>query len=119
MTDEDALICDLADTYGIYDYKSLPVVTVATLALGLKGNSRIMKKMTGQPVDDDLILLAGILDRLSFIAWTKTKAAQQGRNRPEFVLNNLLNDKKKTVREIETFSSGEEFMERLEQLRKG
>ena len=119
VADEDALICDLAETYGIYDYKSLPVTTVATLALGLKGNSRIMKKMTGQPVDDDLILLAGILDRLSFIAWTKTKDAQHGRNRPEFVLNNLLNGKKKTVREYETFSSGEEFLERLEQLRKG
>ena len=27
-TDEDALICDLAETYQIYDYKSLPAYMV-------------------------------------------------------------------------------------------
>ena len=119
VTDEDALICDLAETYGVLDMWSLPVLTVATLSIGLKGDSRIMRKMAGQAVDDKIMLLAGILDRLSFLAWTKTKDAQSGRNRPDSVLNKLLNGNKKPDRGFEVFNSGEEFMERLNQLRKG
>ena len=30
--DEDALVCDLAETYGIYDYKQLPLLKVAVFA---------------------------------------------------------------------------------------
>jgi len=118
VTDKDALICDLAETYGIYDMESLPVVTIATLALGLKGDSRIMRKLTGQTVDTDIVLLAGMFDRLSFLAWTKTKDAQSGRNRPDSVLNKLLNGNRKPEREIEVYNTGDEFMERLNQLRK-
>ena len=119
VTDKDALECDLAETYGIYDMESLPLSKVATFALGLKGDSRIMLKMMGQSVSNDTLLLAGILDRLSFLAWAKTKDAQSGRNRPESVVNKLLSGNKKPERGFEVFDSGEEFMERLNQLRKG
>lgn len=119
VTDEDALLCDLAETYGVLDMWSLPILTVATLSIGLKGDSRIMRKMTNQPVESNIIFLAGILDKLSFLAWAKTKDAQSGRNRPASVLNKLLNGNKKPEREFEVFSSGEELMERLNQLRKG
>ena len=44
-TDEDALICDLAETYQIYDYKSLPAYMVATFSVGLRENSRIKMKL--------------------------------------------------------------------------
>ena len=37
FTDEEALICDLAETYQIFDYRSLPVRTVATLSAGAAG----------------------------------------------------------------------------------
>ncbi len=30
--DEDALVCDLAETYGIYDYRQLPITRVAVFA---------------------------------------------------------------------------------------
>ena len=119
VTDEDALFCDLAETYGIYDLEALPLFKIATLAIGLKGDSRIMRKMTGFPVGTDTFLLAGILDRLSFLAWTKTKDAQSGRNRPDSILNNLMHRDTKPERNFEVFASGEEFMERLKQLRGG
>lgn len=62
--DENALICDLAETYNIYDYRSLPLRTVATLAVGLRGNSRIMMKMRGAEISGDAsFLLAMIIDR--------------------------------------------------------
>ncbi|MBQ4177615.1 MAG: hypothetical protein II640_09125, partial [Lachnospiraceae bacterium] len=55
--DEDALICDLAETYGIFDMESLPVKLVATLAMGLRGDSRIKMKISGAVLSRrDLIL---------------------------------------------------------------
>lgn len=64
--DEPALICDLAETYGIYDYRRLPLRTVAVLAVGLREDSRIMKKkaqVEGVP-DLKTQLLAIIADRI-------------------------------------------------------
>ena len=43
--DEEALICDFAETYHIYDYKRLPLTTVAALAVGLRENSRLKMAM--------------------------------------------------------------------------
>ena len=63
--DKGALICDLAETYGIYDYRSLPVRTVATLASGLRENSRIKTKLRGCKAEDDTDVLIGMVyDRL-------------------------------------------------------
>ena len=36
--DEDALVCDLAETYHIFDMYELPCLKVATLAKGLRVN---------------------------------------------------------------------------------
>ena len=66
--DETALICDFAETYHIYDYRAMPLRTVAALAAGLRRNSRIMIKMSGVGVDPDTLLLAAAVDRLSFLA---------------------------------------------------
>lgn len=116
VVDEDALMCDLAETYGIFNMETLPIVQIATLAIGLKGDSRIMRKVAGQPTDSTTIFLAGILDRLSFIAWTKTKDAQKGHNRPKSILDELF--EKRTDKNFEVYETGEEFLQRLHQLRK-
>ena len=63
--DEGALICDLAETYGVYDYRSLPVQTVATLSVGLRDNSRIKMKVRGEKASRDTVLLALIRDHLA------------------------------------------------------
>lgn len=93
-TDEDALICDFAETYNILDYRALPLNLAATLAVGLRADSRIMLKLTGQKIDYNTVLSAAILDRLSFLAWTKTKDAEAGRNRPESVVSKLMEEPK-------------------------
>ena len=46
-TDKDAWMCDLAETYHIYDYESLPLSKVAIFSVGLRANSRIKMKMQG------------------------------------------------------------------------
>ena len=56
--DENALICDFAETYNIYDYRSLPVKLAATYSAGLRENSRIKMKLRG----DALAMLGWIGD---------------------------------------------------------
>lgn len=63
-TDEDALLCDLAETYGIYDMAGVPIGTLAVLASGLREDSRIRMKMAGQAAELKTAILAGIFDRL-------------------------------------------------------
>ena len=45
--DRDAVICDLAETYNVSDYRSLPVTLLATLCAGLHDDSRIKMRMMG------------------------------------------------------------------------
>ena len=60
--DEDALVCDFAETYGIYDVWEYPVDYIATLAVGLRDNSRIKLKAAGLKVDMKTLLIARIAD---------------------------------------------------------
>src|SRR5690606_39631099 len=78
----NALMCDLAETYGIYNYRQLPPTLVAVFSLGLRENSRIKMKLSGQTVPFETMLLAGIYDRLSMLVWFQTKDGHKGRNRP-------------------------------------
>ena len=55
--DEDALICDFAEFYHIYNYYDYPVEYVAILANGLRDNSRIRHKERGLKVDISLLFL--------------------------------------------------------------
>jgi len=105
--DEDALICDLAETYQIYDYRQLPPTQVAVFSLGLRENSRIKMKLSGQTVPLDIMILAGIADRLSTLVWFQTKDGQKGRNRPQMLTNLLTSTKQES--DVEAFHSGEEF----------
>ena len=84
--DEDALICDLAETYQIYDYKQLPLNEVAVFAYGLRDDSRIKQIMSDQIVSLEITLLANIVDRLSLSLWLQTKDGQ----RVPIVLHQLL-----------------------------
>lgn len=105
--DENALICDLAETYHIYDYRQLPATKVAVFSLGLRDNSRIKKKISNQPIDFDRLLLAGISDKLSYLLWSKTKDGAKGRNKPKSILE-MLTEPKKQSNQL-AFHSGEEF----------
>lgn len=102
------MICDLAETYNIYDYKQLPVYRVAVFVCGLRSDSRIMMKVSQTKVQLDSMLLAGIADRLSLLLWQRTKDGQHGRNRPVSIVEQLAN-KPKAEHEEFIFNSGEEF----------
>lgn len=115
--DEDALICDLAETYQIYDYRQLPLLKVAVFSCGLSEDSRIKMRMSNQVIPMETLLLAGLSDKISVLLWTKTKDGQKGRNRPPMILD-AFNQNKTKQRETVVFNSGEDFEERRKELLK-
>ena len=66
---EDELICDFAETYRRYDYRALPQSLAATLAAGLSDDSRIKRKLVGQRVTTETVLLSLIVDEINFLLW--------------------------------------------------
>lgn len=105
--DKTALICDLAETYGVLNYKELPVETLAALSAGLRENSRIKMKMAGVKIQSEILLLAAAVDRLTFLAWSKTKDAEKGQNRPKSIVD-ILNGSARG-NNIMAFDTAEEF----------
>ena len=106
--DEDALICDLAETYRIYDFRSLPARSAATFSVGLRDDSRIKLKVRNEKVSLHDFLLASIMDRLSLLVWFQTKAGQEGNNKPIMMVDALLGSNIEDS-DIESFDSVEEF----------
>ena len=115
--DEESLICDLAETYQIYDYKRLPLQLVSVFSCGLRENSRIKMKLSQQTASIDTMLLAGISDKLGILLWAQTKDGQKGKNRPISILEKVLNLPKKRKEEV-AFASAEEFESTRNQLLK-
>lgn len=108
--DEDALICDMAETYGVFNLFELPPQLVATLAVGLREDSRIKVKMSGMKMDFQKYILAALFDKVNWLCWTKTKDAQHGTHVPESILGFLLqNDKPSAPDEFMVFDSPEAF----------
>lgn len=116
--DEDALICDFAEYYHIYNYKQLPLSTVAVFACGLRFDSRIQMKLNNWNIDLKTQIMAGIYDIANTLLWTKTKDAQKGSNRPMSLSKELNNNRSQSDKEI-VFNSGEEFEETRKKLMKG
>ena len=104
---KDELICDLAETYGVYDYKQLPPKTVAAYAVGLKDDSRIKLKLSGMNVSTNTLLLAQIADALNILVWMNSKDCRNKSKRPKSLVEALMNPKQdeKPMK----FESGAEF----------
>ena len=99
--DEDALICDLAETYHIYDYRSVPVKLLATLASGLRDDARIKIKLRNDKVSFNTFLLCSIVDQLNLFLWGQSKDGLKGVNRPKSIVDVLFGNEK----EVKGFES--------------
>ncbi len=115
--DEDALICDMAETYNIYNYKSLPVNLAAIFACGLRATSRIKQRLSNINITSEELLLAGMFDRLNWLAWSKTKEGQKGVGAPASIVNILLGNQPSS--DVERFSTSSEYETRRQELLKG
>ena len=111
-TDESALICDLAETYHIFNYKELPCNMVALFSVGLRNDSRIKMKMNHReyPLETDLMAL--IVDNLVIMNWRQS--GETG-NRPQLIYNQLHrieNDNN----DIITFNSSHDYEKKRKEL---
>lgn len=115
--DEDAFICDLAETYHIYDYKSLPASRIATFSVGLRENSRIKLKMNKMACSLETLLMASIADRLSLLIWAKTEDGQKGIHKPKSITEQLMGYK--SEEDTMCFDTPEAFEKERKKIMKG
>jgi hypothetical protein len=105
---EDELICDLAETYGIYEYRAHSPLYIGTLAAGLRDDSRIKMKVSGERLSISQLLAAMTVDKLANLVWMQSKDGVKGRNKPASVVEQLRGSASKPS-EIHGFDSPEEF----------
>lgn len=96
---EDMLICDLAETYGILQYRSHPARLIATLTDGLRDSSRVKMKLAGLSAPLDTLLLAVSADHL-----TRLCTGNRGR-----LVDALMNGESSAESPLVGFNSGEDF----------
>lgn len=117
LTDMDALACDMAETYHVFDASQLPVKTYEVLASGLRADSRIRMKMSG--LNDDTprsFILATMADRLTMIHHMLGTDPKKERELPElFTTEMKAPPKEKNV----GYSSPDDFKAAWERLRNG
>lgn len=102
----DELVCDMAEVYGIYDWRALPLPTAATLAQGLPPTSRTARALSGtKSTDVKEILLAILADRVGHLVWMISDDGSAGKNHPPSILAMLTG----TDQPQEGYDSAEEF----------
>lgn len=79
--DRDALFCDLAETYHVFDWRALPAHTLAALSVGLRDDSRIKMKMAGMVYVSPVVLLTSIADNMTILRYWLT--AKKGTPAPD------------------------------------
>ena len=103
--DRDAVVCDLAETYHILDYKAVPVMTLATLCAGLHDDSRIKMRMMGLRHIAPSFAFVRMADTLTILNYALT--AKKGAKMPTLYQDIMTSKQEK--RKQDGFSSIAEF----------
>ncbi len=114
----DELTCDMVEEYGVFDIKRLPAKLAATLAVGLRDDSRVKKAKTGTKHDDKTLLLARIADLLLWLKWSRTEDGVNGQNYPGTPMLNyfLGREDPKIEKEFIVFDSPEDFWQMMNEI---
>lgn len=105
------MICDLAETYHILDFRSVPARLLGTLVCGLGENARIQRAMSGQQCTLEALLSARLLDAVVALGY----GISGQKKAPPSVFDLLLQRPKETG----GFDSVEEFEAARERIIKG
>lgn len=92
---------------------------MATLALGLRDDSRVKKEISGNKITLEQMLYALMVDNLQFLAWTKTKSAQKGHDRPESIFKKLTGTDEKKKDDLISFETPEAYEQYMKTKREG
>lgn len=103
---KNALICDLAETYQIYNWRQIPVKTLGILAAGLRYNSRVVIEESGEVFPTDLMILASIADTTRYLLYAL--GAKKGDALPSSLVEALQN--REDPKEEQAFMTGEDFI---------
>lgn len=114
-TDEEALICDLAETYHILNYRELPCRMVALLSVGLRESSRIKMKMRSSDYPIETELLAIIVDHLAMYIWSKSNDGIHGINKPVSIYEQLHRNSDNS-NDIEVFYTPDQFEQKKKEI---
>ena len=114
-TDEDSLICDLAQYYHVFDYRSMTVESVATLAAGLPEDSRIMRKLYNQNISKSELMLAAIYDDFNYFLYSLTPDGKKGIGKPVSIVEKWMNinDDEQQIMAFDSVNSYEKTKERI------
>lgn len=117
--DQGAVVCDLAEVYQVYDMRAFPPFYVATLACGLRPDSRIKLKLAGLETVPPLVLLGALaVDELRAIRFA---LLGRGKETPVFVTD-VMQGNVQEERHAAGFDTAAEFEARrqaiLERIRK-
>jgi len=116
--DEDAVICDFAETYRIYDIYQYPCDYIATLAAGLRENSRIKIRQKGLRISPELFAISTVADNMRLLMWSRTKDGRRRVNVPESLVE-FFSTEVKPRPKPRGFHSGEDFLRAWNTLMKG
>lgn len=114
--DREAVICDFAETYHIYTFKGLPARYVATLAVGLRENSRIKLRLAGvKNTPPEIVISALLLDALRDLRFMIARYLSLEVERGESMTDLIYGKDEPTKR---GYSSAKEFEEAREKIMK-
>lgn len=111
------MICDFAQYYHVLSWRSLPVRLAATLAMGLPRSCRSFLHLEGLTAPEELQFQAAILDALHLIEWRLANCP--GGRPPDSVLASLRGVSSESARDVQAFSTPEEFEAARASLRGG
>lgn len=117
--DNDALICDFAEYYGVLDYTRLPVGYAASLADGLPRDSRIRMRMRKDEYTFQEQILINILDSVNLIMWILAQKGNKKKiKKPISIWKRLSNKKKNDTDDVMKFRTPEDFKAARERILK-
>ena len=98
------MICDLAETYHIYDYTRVPGRLLGTLVAGLGDESRVVRKASGRKVSMETLMLARLYDLFAVVY-------SDGKHEHESLAETLIEKQEpKKENNVVGFASGEDFL---------
>lgn len=116
--DENALICDYAEYYHVYDFRRLPARYAAILASGLRAESRSVMAMSSQTIRPNTQLLINLVDELQIVMYQQRAVAGSKHNpKPTLIMDKI--KEQQTKKKNEAFDTPEEFWKARERILKG
>ena len=110
------MMCDLAETYHIFNYRQLPVEMVAVFVWGLPEKARVWKKFGYKDIDRQLLAL--IYDNLNWLVWAQTEDGANNMNKPKRLYDKLFTPQQEVCKDTDPveFDSPEEFKKKWKEI---